>query len=181
MAARVYCFEEEIMSTCLPIRYERAVSQCEGTLGTLVTYIHVAKNAPGDCVYSIWNSLLLYWDPSIPIRPPPHSCLMGTFSLIYWPKCAFDNSHSSDTKIFHLHARMRPNGLVLSHFEFTVWFVIMGSQIESDLILWSNDAISRICRSYVTKISVWDNLNDVCDLEDRDVDGKLILKCILKK
>jgi hypothetical protein len=164
------------MLICLAIGYEPAVSQCEGTLGTLGIYMYVAKNAPGNCVYSIWNSLLWSWEP------PPRSCRMDTFPLIHWPKCEYDKPHSSDSRIFHLHARMRLHGLVLSHFEFTVWFVIMRSEVEPDLIiLWTNDAIRRICRSYVTNSSVWDNLNGVCDMEELDVDGKIILKLILKK
>jgi hypothetical protein len=58
----------------------------------------------------------------------------------------------------------------------------MRSEIEHDLIiLRTNDAIRRICRSYVTNSSVRDYLNGVCDLENLDVDGKIILKLILKK
>jgi hypothetical protein len=58
-------------------------------------------------------------------------------------------------RCFHIHARMRPHGLVLSHFEFTVCFVIVRSEIEPDLIiLWTNDAIRRIYRSYATNSSV---------------------------
>jgi hypothetical protein len=58
----------------------------------------------------------------------------------------------------------------------------MRSEIETHLILlWTNDTIIRIYRGYVTNSSLWENLNGVSDLEDLDVDGKIILKLILRK